>query len=197
MGTNSEIRGTLFLHSETGTEGGYWAIQDEDYIAYVNPAYPPFTGHDVSNLDETRFGRVVESMHEDGSRLSSARKGDQGLHIVEWEDGEQEILPTAEVRARMWSYNGLRMLQTGDTLTVYEKLDPAIVAWQGLVRLVNHDESLDRQLTHPFRLHHDQEGVDQNLWAHWFLEEYPGMVVREEGFEQRTAPEDDWQLKDN
>jgi hypothetical protein len=34
------IKGTLSLHSETGTEGGYWAIQDERFIT------PPVEGSD-------------------------------------------------------------------------------------------------------------------------------------------------------
>lgn len=27
------MKGVLFFHSETGTEGGYWAFQDSDYIS--------------------------------------------------------------------------------------------------------------------------------------------------------------------
>jgi len=34
------IKGTLFLWSETGTEGGYWALQDERFIT------PPVEGSD-------------------------------------------------------------------------------------------------------------------------------------------------------
>lgn len=30
-----EVSGKLHLHSETGTEGGYWALQDANYIKKV------------------------------------------------------------------------------------------------------------------------------------------------------------------
>lgn len=33
------INGVLHFHSETGTEGGYWAFQDERFITYVAPTY--------------------------------------------------------------------------------------------------------------------------------------------------------------
>ena len=34
------IRGTLHLYSETGTEGGYWAIQDENFIDPPTDEWP-------------------------------------------------------------------------------------------------------------------------------------------------------------
>jgi hypothetical protein len=34
------IRGTLFLWSETGTEGGYWALQDERFISPPTEDWP-------------------------------------------------------------------------------------------------------------------------------------------------------------
>jgi len=34
------IRGTLHLYSETGTEGGYWAIQDERFITPPTADWP-------------------------------------------------------------------------------------------------------------------------------------------------------------
>lgn len=37
----TEITGRLFLHSETGTEGGWWAIQDDKFI--TPPAETPHT----------------------------------------------------------------------------------------------------------------------------------------------------------
>ncbi len=35
-----QYRGVLYLFSETGTEGGYWALQDERFIAPPNEKYP-------------------------------------------------------------------------------------------------------------------------------------------------------------
>jgi hypothetical protein len=34
------IKGTLHLYSETGTEGGYWAIQDENFIFPPTEEWP-------------------------------------------------------------------------------------------------------------------------------------------------------------
>lgn len=196
MAEITEIRGDLEMFSETGTEGGYWAIQDERYIRYTIPKVPPFKGHPVSDLDVCRYGKILESMHESGERLDSARPGQIALHVVRWDDGEQELVETDNLRAKYFSYNGLRLLENGDELTVFEKVDPSEIAWKGVVKLVEHDEGIDRTLNHPFRLHHDQEGVDQNLWAHFFLSEYPGMLVRPSGFEERTPPEEDKTLQD-
>ncbi len=33
VNSQNEIKGLLFFHSETGTEGGYWTIQDSKYIS--------------------------------------------------------------------------------------------------------------------------------------------------------------------
>lgn len=33
------LEGKLFLYSETGTEGGYWAFQDNNYISLVPPSF--------------------------------------------------------------------------------------------------------------------------------------------------------------
>ncbi len=34
------IKGPLHLYSETGTEGGYWAIQDENFIFPPTETWP-------------------------------------------------------------------------------------------------------------------------------------------------------------
>ncbi len=33
-----DFQGKLFLHAETGTEGGYWAFQDSNAITWVTPS---------------------------------------------------------------------------------------------------------------------------------------------------------------
>ncbi len=41
------LKGVLFLHSETGTEGGYWAFQDQRFINKITPSYGVFTNQTV------------------------------------------------------------------------------------------------------------------------------------------------------
>ncbi len=40
MATEKVIRGPLHLYSETGTEGGWWAIQDEHFITPPTEEWP-------------------------------------------------------------------------------------------------------------------------------------------------------------
>jgi hypothetical protein len=65
------IRGTLFLWSETGTEGGYWALQDEQHIVEnceCPHGYPPDAPHKHWSYD----GLVVL---EDGDHLKIFDEG--------------------------------------------------------------------------------------------------------------------------
>lgn len=40
-------QGALTFHSETGTEGGYWALQDREYISKIAPEFGVFSGAEV------------------------------------------------------------------------------------------------------------------------------------------------------
>lgn len=198
----SEIRGTLTLRSETGTEGGYWAIQDGRFISYVIPDNGLFQGQSVVDpQDRVRTGKVASAMNEDGTRYTSMISGAKTVIdlVVEWDDGEQDLRKSDTVLTPQWSYDGLVMLRSGDELTVYEKLMPERIAWHGLVELVRHDEdTIGPTLMHPFRLHHDQAGVDQNEWAGWFLHEYPAKLNRLDGFDHVVrAIERERRRKDN
>ncbi len=71
-----------------------------------------------------------------------------------------------EVLVERWSYEGTHVLETGDTLTVYDATDSDTIVWEGLVRLIK-----DRQ-----------EGVDPVVWCNWFINQHSGSLFRPSGF---------------
>ena len=60
------IRGTLHLYSETGTEGGYWAIQDEKFIDPPTDAWP-HEHWDYDGLHPLEDGDHLKILAPDGS----------------------------------------------------------------------------------------------------------------------------------
>ena len=66
-----EIKGTLFLWSETGTEGGYWAIQDERFIEPPTGDWPhPRWSYD--GLKVLEDGDLLKIFNPDGTTYSSS-----------------------------------------------------------------------------------------------------------------------------
>lgn len=67
--THTTLKGILIFHSETGTEGGYWAFQDESFISKKTPDFGIFGGEtvfDASNPE--RKGKTqdkAEVLHGD------------------------------------------------------------------------------------------------------------------------------------
>jgi hypothetical protein len=60
---DSPLEGMLLFHSETGTEGGYWAFQDRNYITKDPCSYGAWPESQVfDTLDPQREGRVGESV---------------------------------------------------------------------------------------------------------------------------------------
>lgn len=64
------LKGVLFFHSETGTEGGYWALQDECHISYVPARYVWGSQNVWDQVRSERKGRTQE--------------GAEVLHDGEW-----------------------------------------------------------------------------------------------------------------
>lgn len=51
------LEGRLFFYSETGTEGGYWAFQDSNYISLVSPSFGVTNDRKVWDTNnQNRFG---------------------------------------------------------------------------------------------------------------------------------------------
>ncbi len=120
------IKGTLFLWSETGTEGGSWSLQDEQFIQPPTEDWP----------------------HE------------------------------------RWSYDGLKVLEDGDHLKIFNP--EGAVYWEGTVSLKQYpvftesvgvpDSSANVDLE--LWIHADQNGLDRNFWALPFMKEYRGELTK-------------------
>lgn len=104
------LRGVCYLYSETGTEGGYWAFQDNRYIT-----------------------------------------------------------------PRDWPYEGLHILENGDQLTIYSLDNPTQIVWSGTISLRQH--LLFSERVFGFWIHADQEGIEREKWATYFLKEYPAELT--------------------
>ena len=112
------LEGILHFFSEPGTEGGYWAFQDKRFIT-PNTTY----------FACTKCGTVWNKEKYPESTHSTLR--DQCLP----DDHDHNFQPLSEER---WSYNGLRILQNGDQLTIYSKNDPAKTVWSGTISLLDY-----------------------------------------------------------
>ncbi|MDP2695647.1 MAG: hypothetical protein Q8O87_00105 [bacterium] len=104
------LKGICYFHSETGTEGGYWAFQDSRHIS-----------------------------------------------------------------SEGWSYDGLHILEDGDSLTIFSPDDPSQIVWSGTISLHQYPSSIES--VSGFWIHADQRGVDREIWARYFFDEYPAELV--------------------
>jgi len=66
MGEQTIIRGKLHLWSETGTEGGYWALQDERFIEPPTEEWP-HERWDYDGLQVLKDGDHLRIFAPDGS----------------------------------------------------------------------------------------------------------------------------------
>jgi len=158
----TELRGILHLWSETGTEGGYWAFQDQRYIS----------------TNTTRFScRKCGAYWDKADRPNGPVADDPGA-IRTNSFGRTFCAPGTHdfdlVCPLDWSYEGLHVLKDGDELTIYDKADPAKVVWSGTIRLRQHP--LFTGSARGLWIHADQEGVDREQWAEWFFKEYPATL---------------------
>ena len=97
--------GVLFLYSETGTEGGYWAFQDSCYIQ--------------KNVPRGYCKKCGFYMREQNGLLIK-KKSANGKHKEEIGDA--------------WDYEGLHILENGDNLTIYHP-DNHKEVWSGIINL--------------------------------------------------------------
>jgi len=161
------LKGVCHLFSETGTEGGSWAIQDERFITKNIPrGYCKKCGkwlgeQSLEALQVERVSPVTEEVLEEGK-----------LPKPEYcPDGECE-----EKYGDEWSYKGLHCLEDGDHLTIYSKDKPDEVVWSGVIKLQHHP--LFTEHASGFWIHADQEGIDRDTWAQWFFDEHPVTLVK-------------------
>lgn len=214
MPTKTALKGVLHFHSETGTEGGCWAFQDEQHIHYdpVLPyAQPHMTVYDADN--RSREGRVIKAWKPDGRLLPDpavheaftdaiganiegkldgedfkkrmkeiddmptyeAEEGEVIRMEVEWQDGATEERLPDSLLVRLWEYQGLHELGSGDKLTIFEKDNPSKIHWQGVVQLT--PRTLFKHSVFGMWIQRDMKGWDREEWAKLFFKEYPAELL--------------------
>lgn len=109
------------------------------------------------------------------SRPYSVPKNGLARANVEWEDGvtEQERL-SSTLLVTSWSYEGLHILHDGDRLAIYHPDDSSIV-WSGVINLKQH--GLFTEHASRMWIHADQIGIERDVWAEYFLKEYPAKLI--------------------
>ncbi len=152
------LEGVLHLHSETGTEGGYWAFQDSRFI----------------EQNTTRHACKGCGLYWDKSMSSSMPENPDYERPEGWpefcvpEEHEFEL-----VSKESWSYEGLKYLNDGDKLTIYHP-DTGDEVWSGVIDLEQHD--LFTEDARGYWIHADQKGIDRDEWAEYFFEKYPAKL---------------------
>ncbi|HEY4520143.1 MAG TPA: hypothetical protein VJH33_03895 [Candidatus Paceibacterota bacterium] len=156
------LRGVCCFHSETGTEGGYWAFQDETFITKNVPRdYCKKCGKYLDREGSLKI--MVVKMPRAGEALEATR-------LPMCPDGQHE----REI-SDVWSYAGLHILKNGDHLTIFSPDNPTQVVWSGTIHLRQH--SLFSEDAFGLWIHADQSGVTRNEWATYFLKEYPAELL--------------------
>lgn len=144
------IVGNTEFFSETGTEGGYWAIHDRRGM------------HDASQLIDGRcpWGPEHETRFTDGTSFCPAMRE-----------------PTRDdPNPKHATYYGLFTLQTGDRVIIYDEVDPTKIVFEGKISL--EPLPLFTEHAHGLWIHNDQKGQDREAWAELFLKELPAVLIR-------------------
>lgn len=168
------LRGILNLHSETGSEGGYWAFQDERYIVPNTTQFRCAKCNKFWDKEVHPEGPLPERGPSDGIIYIDTSTG-----AMSHEEPEQCATEAHDFKpwpSHWWSYDGLHFLKDGDQLTIYAKDDPVQVVWEGVIRL--HQHGLFTEHAFGMWIHADQAGVARETWARWFFENLPAKLVR-------------------
>lgn len=159
------MKGVLVFHSETGTEGGWYAFQDEKFMGIPD---------DTENCAKCGYMRKYVEEEEAAGReiIPSSESLKYGLGICNYADHEWKLLfPKGRS-----SYEGLHMLKDGDHLRIRQP-DTYEILWQGNVLFTrNTDLYTEDSQAHVHGMWVNQEpnvGVDRETWAEWFISEYP------------------------
>lgn len=74
-----------------------------------------------------------------------------------------------------YSLEGLRILKDGDQLTIFSLDNHKQVVWSGTISLRQYPPFTESVFG--LWIHADQEGVDREVWAAYFLKEYPAELI--------------------
>jgi hypothetical protein len=203
------MKGILTFHSETGTEGGYWAFQDEKFMGI--PAPDVFKCINCGRIwDKSKqteepkvsFSYWIERGPKDkspeGYRYLSGYMGyDRPQDLPEappkedknslnnvWTHALNEITRKCYENGHegwellhpngTWSYEGLHVLENGDSIRVYDKNDPTKLIWEGIVELDKFTVFKDDY--EGWWIHNQPKNMKLEEWAKWFLEEWPATL---------------------
>ena len=168
---NPHLSGNLVFDSETGSEGGWWAFQDQR-----------FTGIPNDTLRCEHCGVYPETVISGPLKaVRSVSLGSLGPDFEMPPTCEEEDPPRAHVFTPAypngtWSYYGLHQLANGDSLIINDLADPARVVWSGQIHLgrtSNFSQSIGG-----LWIHNRQKGVDQEAWLDWFARGFPARLER-------------------
>ena len=177
-------QGKLHFYSETGTEGGHYALQDSRYIQHVAPEWGVFGGQTVYDpKDVSRSGKVKASYREDGSEFTSSKPGEVSYLTVDWEDNNQDkARPSDTICVEQWDYDGLILLREDDRLTIFERGIGSVALWSGVVKLEPQDPYAPESYAPGSMACHsrpyDLGSVGADAWSAWFFERRWATVVR-------------------
>jgi hypothetical protein len=166
------IYGVLDFYSETGTEGGYWAFQDERFIT---PNRTQFSCK-ICYLfwDKARSPKSPPSENRIGYALRHMKIGLLRKILRCWGRGHK-FEKTTET---LWSFNGFHILESGNELTIYGEKERVNVLWSGTINLK--DLGIFKENAFGYWIHNEQIGVPRETWASWFMNQKPAMLVKGE-----------------
>lgn len=146
------FRGVCNLYFETGTEGCHWALQDERFMGIPDPT--TFACKNCGRIwDKKRDKRMPKRTF--ATECKTAKEHNWALLNPEG----------------VWAYEGLHVLQDGDTFTVFDNDDPSKTLWSGRVSLRQrksyHEFVVDERIMHAVPVN-----VPVHEWKVWFFAEY-------------------------
>lgn len=168
-------RGICIFHSETGTEGGWWAFQDDGYRNIP----------DDKQFRCSKCGARWDKRRDPDSIpawLLEPRAYDENVPVTsENPFAHSYCMPDEHEWALAfpdgkWSYYGLHVLGDGDRLTIYDKDDPAAIVWEGVIDMVRLPQFTEH--IHGMWVNVEQIGIDRETWGRWFFEEYPATLTK-------------------
>ena len=159
---SQELTGFCYFHSETGTEGGFWAFQDEKFIKHNVPrGYCKKCGKWLKSDPNATIQPV---------RIQPLKEVLEGTERPFCKDGEH-----VEEISDEWSYEGMHILKTGDYLTIFSKENPEEIVWAGKIKL--NEYPLFTEDAQGLWIHHDQKDVDRTIWSNWFFKGLPAKLI--------------------
>jgi hypothetical protein len=197
QGAKAILRGVTHFHSETGTEGGYWAFQDEKFMHLAPPTNNLWCDHcgriwdkdsqddepkpDFSYLDvETGGQRGYDSpqdlptSEEPGDFNDLWRRDGNAKSLDCLTSGHHWLSPQEQYPDDTWSYEGLHILRDGDHLTIWNE-DRTGQLWDGEISFHQYPSFTEDACG--LWIHADQDGVDRKTWSGWFLTQHPADLV--------------------